>query len=98
MLIFFLYFIKFFSFIYFRIPDPDVNVGSNEVRAVASALQHRIVSDLINSAIIRPLSKYSIKEHKKDSNDRESEQSMLLFPPITTSDLLSTLVAVATGR
>lgn len=76
-----------------------MNVGSSEVKAVAAALQNRIVSDLINSALIRPLSKYLNKEFKKDSNDRESDQVVAnLFPPISASELLPTLVTVASGR
>lgn len=76
-----------------------MNVGSNEIRAVAASLQNRIVSDLINSALIRPLSKYSNKEIKKELNDRELEQSVNnLFPPISASELLPTLVTIASGR
>ncbi len=68
-----------------------MNVGSSEVKAVASALQNRIISDLINSALIRPLSKVSGKADQGANFDSMSKN-------ITANDLLPILVAITNGR
>ncbi len=78
----------------YRIPGPDINIGSSEVKAVASALQNRIISDLINSALIRPLSKIS----GKSEIDREAVDIEFMSKNITANDLLPILVAIANGR
>jgi hypothetical protein len=62
------------EFWYETIPDPEMNVGSYEVKTVASALQNRMITDLINSALIRPLSKYSKKELKHTKSGAEKSR------------------------
>jgi hypothetical protein len=60
---------------YETIPDPEMNVGSYEVKTVASALQNRMINDLINTSLIRPLSKFTNKESYKMKKEGAQEKA-----------------------
>jgi hypothetical protein len=83
---------------YETIPDPEMNVGSSEVKTVASAWRNRMVGDLINSALIRPLSKSANKELRGATSDTEFDICRNHIPPINAAELLPILLSVTNGR
>jgi hypothetical protein len=80
------------------IPDPEMNVGSSEVKTVASAWKNRKLGDLINSVLIRPLSKYANKEIRVATTDGEFDIIGQHLPPISAGELLPIVLSVTNGR